>query len=352
VLKSDFQFNLPAELIAEKPSAMRSQSRLLVCNPNTDKRKHLKFFEIVDCLKPNDCLIFNNTKVIPARLFGKRESGGKVEVLLERVGLANDPESCVAQVRASNTPKSGVKIKISDSFELEVLGRLDGFFQLKNLSDRPLAELIDLFGVMPLPPYIERGANENDKQRYQTVYAKAAGAVAAPTAGLHFDESLLTQISAKQIKHDFVTLHVGAGTFSPVRVNDVTQHKMHTEWFEVPESVVELVKSTRANGGRVIAVGTTSVRCLESASVSGEIAATRGETDIFITPGYEFKSVDGLITNFHLSESTLIMLVSAFAGRKFVMDSYSEAIAKRYRFFSYGDSMFIENRAAAASTFD
>lgn len=290
--------------------------------------------------------------MIPARLNGKRESGGKVEVLLERVGLANDSESCVAQVRASNTPKSGAKLIISDRFELEVVGRIDGFFQLRNLSNQPLAELIDQFGEMPLPPYIERAANESDKQRYQTVYAKNAGAVAAPTAGLHFDELLLEQINAKQIKHDFVTLHVGAGTFSPVRVDDISKHKMHTEWFEVPQSVVQLVKSTRANGGRVIAVGTTSVRCLESASVSGELTAARGETDIFITPGYEFKSVDGLITNFHLSESTLIMLVSAFAGRTFVMESYLEAIAKQYRFFSYGDSMFLENRAVAAVTFD
>ncbi len=352
MLKSDFQFDLPAELIAEKPCAERTQSRLMVCDPGKNQRTHLQFFEIINCLKPNDCLIFNNTKVIPARLAGKRESGGKVEVLLERVGLANDSESCVAQVRASNTPKSGVKIIISDNFVLQVVGRLDGFFQLKNLSEQPLAELIDQFGEMPLPPYIERAANENDKQRYQTVYAKTAGAVAAPTAGLHFDESLLEKISAKQIQHDFVTLHVGAGTFSPVRVDDVTEHKMHTEWFEVPDSVVRLVQSTRANGGRVIAVGTTSVRCLESASITGELIASRGETDIFITPGYEFKSVDGLITNFHLSESTLIMLVSAFAGRKFVMDSYSEAIAEQYRFFSYGDSMFIENRVPASETFD
>lgn len=352
MLKSDFQFDLPAELIAEKPCPKRSQSRLMVCNPVDNQRTHLQFFEIVNCLNPNDCLIFNNTKVIPARLNGKRESGGRVEVLLERVGLADDSESCVAQVRASNTPKSGTKIIISDQFELEVVGRVDGFFQLKNLSQNPLAELIDQYGEMPLPPYIERAADENDKQRYQTVYAKNAGAVAAPTAGLHFDESLLAEIKAKRIKHEFVTLHVGAGTFSPVRVDDVSEHKMHTEWFEVSESVVELVKQTRANGGRVIAVGTTSVRCLESASVSGEIAATRGETDIFITPGYEFRSVDGLITNFHLSESTLIMLVSAFAGREFVMESYSEAISQRYRFFSYGDSMFIENRTPADEAFD
>ncbi len=347
MLKSDFKFELPKALIAEKPSEERSNSRLLVCDPANQIREHAYFHQICDYLEPNDCLIFNNTKVIPARLNGKRESGGKAEILIERIGVDGDADSCVAQLRASNTPKPGVKIIISDSFQLEVVGRIEDFFHLKNCSEAPLAALIDAHGEMPLPPYISRQAGEFDKQRYQTVYAKKQGAVAAPTAGLHFDQAILQSLKAKGIKHDFVTLHVGAGTFSPVRVEDIKQHKMHSEWFEVPDSVVNLVNSTRANGGRVIAVGTTSVRCLESASVSGALRAAKGETDIFISPGYQFRSVDALITNFHLSESTLIMLVSAFAGRKFILDSYAEAIAQQYRFFSYGDSMFLQNKIPA-----
>ena len=342
--KQDFHFELPAELIAEKPCEQRSASRLLIANPKANRLNHCQFFELVEHLNPEDCLIFNNTKVIPARLMGKRESGGKVEVLIERFRQNSDYETCIAKVKASNTPKSGVKINITDEFQLEVIGRVDDFFELKNLSARPLAELVEEFGDMPLPPYIERNVEEFDKSRYQTVYAQQAGAVAAPTAGLHFDEALLSKIKAKGIKHDYVTLHVGAGTYTPVRVDDISEHKMHSEWYQVPESVVSLVNETRQNGGRVIAVGTTSVRCLESASISGKLGATSGETDIFITPGYQFKSVDALITNFHLSESTLIMLVSAFAGKEFVLDAYNAAIKEKYRFFSYGDSMFFENR--------
>ena len=339
--KQDFQFELPQHLIAAKPCEKRSDSQLLLVDPAQNSLAHHQFYQFVDHLQPDDCLIFNNTKVIPARLRGRRESGGKIEVLIERV---NGENACIAQLRASNKPKAGVKIIITEDFILEVTGREGAFFILENLSDRPLMELVEAFGDMPLPPYIERKAEEFDKQRYQTVYAEQAGAVAAPTAGLHFDQALLDKIKDKGISHDFVTLHVGAGTFSPIRVDDIREHKMHSEWFSVPESVVELVATTRAKGGRVIAVGTTSVRCLESASISGELQSTSGETDIFITPGYEFKSVDALVTNFHLSESTLIMLVCAFAGQKFVMQAYEEAISKEYRFFSYGDSMFIANR--------
>ncbi len=342
--KQDFHFDLPKSLIAEKPCENRSDSRLMVIDPQKMSVSHQQFYQLVDFLSPKDCLIFNNTKVIPARLFGEKESGGKVEVLIERVIEHDGDSRCVAQIRASNTPKKGVKIIISEDFILRVSGREGVFFVLENLSPSPLMELIEAHGSMPLPPYIERKADEFDEARYQTVYAEHAGAVAAPTAGLHFDPMLLKSIADKGINHDFVTLHVGAGTFAPIRVDDIAEHRMHSEWFSVPQSVVDLVAETRNNGGRVIAVGTTSVRCLESASAGGELAVKSGETDIFITPGYRFKSVDGLITNFHLSESTLIMLVSAFSGKDFVLNAYNEAIENEYRFFSYGDSMFIENK--------
>jgi S-adenosylmethionine:tRNA ribosyltransferase-isomerase len=343
--KQDFQFDLPKELIADQPTANRSDSRLLVLNPAQETVNHHQFFELDKFLKPNDCLIFNNTKVIPARLIGAKESGGKVEVLFERVKQESGGDICLAQIRASNTPKIGTKIVLAEEFVLEVTGREGAFFKLKNCSKKPLMTLIEDFGDMPLPPYIERKVETADKERYQTVYAEQAGAVAAPTAGLHFDQGLLDKIANKGIKHDFVTLHVGAGTFSPVRVDNIEEHQMHSEWFSVPQSVVDLVKTTRQQGGRVIAVGTTSVRCLESASSSSELVKDSGETDIFITPGYKFKSVDGLITNFHLSESTLMMLVSAFAGREFMLSAYKIAIAESYRFFSYGDAMLIEKKA-------
>lgn len=357
MLKQEFQFDLPEHLIAYTPCKKRTDSRLLVVNPETHSINHHHFYQLIDFLEPSDCLIFNNTKVIPARLFGSRESGGKVEILIERVlgldedlgvgednAVENRKQTCLAQVRASNSPKAGVKIKIADDFWLEVTGRQDSFYVLENKSDGDLMMLIEEYGDMPLPPYILRKAEEIDKERYQTVYAKERGAVAAPTAGLHFDEPLIKKIKDKGIQHDFVTLHVGAGTFLPLRVDNVEDHQMHSEWFSVTESVVELVNQTKQKGGRVIAVGTTSVRCLESASQDGEIKATQGETDIFIYPGYKFQCVDSLITNFHLSESTLMMLVSTFAGKNFIKTAYQEAIKEEYRFFSYGDSMFIENR--------
>ena len=289
---------------------------------------------------------FNNTKVIPARLLGKRESGGKIEVLLERVipNTCGAKDTCIAQLRASNSPKTGTKIVIADDFSLVVTGREGAFFKLESLNDLPLLELVEQYGSMPLPPYIQRKAGEFDKDRYQTVYAQKQGAVAAPTAGLHFDENLINKIKQKNIAMDFVTLHVGAGTFSPIRVDNILDHQMHSEWYEVPQSVVDLVKQTRTNGGRVISVGTTSVRCLESASISGQLEASRGETNIFIYPGYQFQSVDALITNFHLSESTLLMLVSAFAGQELMLNAYKHAVNEKYRFFSYGDAMFIQNK--------
>jgi len=342
--KQDFQFDLPENLIANEPCQSRTESRLMLLDPQKSTIANHQFYQLIDFLQPEDCLIFNNTKVIPARLQGKRQSGGRVEVLVERVIPDTSGDYCIAQVRASNTPKENSKIEISAEFALEVVGRDGAFFRLKCLNDTPLFDLIEQYGAMPLPPYIKRDAIEADKDRYQTVYAEKKGAVAAPTAGLHFDDELIAKIKRKGIAIDFVTLHVGAGTFSPVRVDNIIEHKMHSEWFEVPESVVELVNATRAKGGRVIAVGTTSVRCLESASTDGAIKARRGETDIFIYPGYQFKSVDALITNFHLSESTLLMLVSAFAGKAFILESYQQAIESEYRFFSYGDSMFIQNR--------
>lgn len=344
--KQDFQFDLPDSLIANQPCEERTQSRLLDIQPLTGQIEDKHFYDIFDSVKPSDCLIFNNTKVIPARLLGNRETGGKVEVLLERVipgkGAVND--HCMAQLRASNTPKTGANIIVADDFVLRVIGREGTFFKLECLNELPMLELVEQYGSMPLPPYIQRKASDFDKQRYQTVYAEKQGAVAAPTAGLHFDEALIEKLKQKGVAMDFVTLHVGAGTFSPIRVDNILEHQMHSEWFEVPQSVVDLIAKTRANGGRVISVGTTSVRCLESASISGELKASYGETDIFIFPGYEFKSVDALITNFHLSESTLLMLVSAFAGKELILESYKHAVEQKYRFFSYGDAMFIRNK--------
>jgi S-adenosylmethionine:tRNA ribosyltransferase-isomerase len=345
--KSEFHFDLPESLIAEKPCDNRADSRLLVVDPVSKQTQDKLFFQIIEHIQPNDCLIFNNTKVIPARLAASRETGGKVEVLLERITPAaslKDHDSCIAQLRASNTPKQGAKIIVNDDFILQVTGREGAFFKLECLSESPLLELIEQYGQMPLPPYIQRQAGEFDKSRYQTVYAQKQGAVAAPTAGLHFDQALIQKLKQKGVAMDFVTLHVGAGTFAPIRVDNILEHQMHSEWYEVGQSVVDLVNQTRANGGRVISVGTTSIRCLESASQTGNIQANSGETDIFIYPGYEFKSVDALITNFHLSESTLMMLVSAFAGKDFMLASYQHAIKQEYRFFSYGDAMFIENK--------
>ncbi|WP_196138376.1 tRNA preQ1(34) S-adenosylmethionine ribosyltransferase-isomerase QueA [Aliikangiella sp. G2MR2-5] len=347
--KQDFHFELPEHLIANEPAKTRSLSRLMVLDPLEKDILDKQFFELVDFLQPEDCLIFNNTKVIPARLSGKRETGGKVEVLIERVtpGNGGQADTCIAQLRASNSPKTGAQVIVAEDLILNVVGREGTFFRLESANDRPLLELVEQYGSMPLPPYIQREAGEDDKSRYQTVYAVKQGAVAAPTAGLHFDDEVFAKIAKKGISYDFVTLHVGAGTFSPVRVDNIKEHQMHSEWFEVPESVVELVRKTRDKGGRVIAIGTTSVRCLESASVSGELEPTCGETNIFIYPGYEFKSVDALVTNFHLSESTLIMLVSAFAGKDFILEAYNHAVSQKYRFFSYGDSMFIQNRMPA-----
>ncbi|OWY32156.1 tRNA preQ1(34) S-adenosylmethionine ribosyltransferase-isomerase QueA [Herbaspirillum aquaticum] len=331
---SDFDFELPPELIAQTPLAERSASRLLQVQGAqlTDRR----FSDIVDLLQPGDLLVFNDTRVIKARLFGVKETGGKIEALVERI---LDARTVHAQVRASKSPPPGTRIRLADAFDVTVGERFGEFFTLHFPADA--FELLEQYGSLPLPPYIDHEADAYDETRYQTVYAKEPGAVAAPTAGLHFDEALLQQLTARGVKQAFVTLHVGAGTFQPVRVEDLSQHKMHSEWYTISPETVEAVRATKAAGRRVIAVGTTSMRALESGSQSGELKAGSDDTQLFITPGYTFKTVDQLVTNFHLPKSTLLMLVSAFAGYEHIRAAYAHAIAHKYRFFSYGDAMLL-----------
>lgn len=341
--RQDFFFELPEHLIAQHPPKNRRDSRLLVLSDECENGiQDANFPELLDFLTPDDLLIFNNTKVIPARLFGQKETGGKVELLIERVV---DDKTLLTHIRSSRSPKPGTRLNIERAFDVEVTGRKEDLFIVKVLSEKSALDLVEAHGHMPLPPYIERNEDEEeDKDRYQTVYSEKPGAVAAPTAGLHFDEALMDDIKAKGVGIGFVTLHVGAGTFKPVQVDDIAEHVMHSEYLEVGEDVVEQVRQTRARGGRVIAVGTTSVRCLESAasfSADGKVAPYQGETDIFITPGYQFKEVDVLLTNFHLPESTLIMLVSALAGYERTMNAYKHAVEQEYRFFSYGDAMLV-----------
>jgi len=334
---SDFGFELPDELIARFPMAERSASRMLCLNGDTGALDHKIFRDIENLLEPGDLLVFNNTRVIPARIYGQKASGGKLEALIERVV---DQHHVLAHLKSSRSPKPGQMIQLAGA-DVEVTGRQGALFELHFKDERPVLDILEEQGEMPLPPYMDREEQEEDKERYQTVYAEKDGAVAAPTAGLHFDDPLMERLKAKGIEFGFVTLHVGAGTFQPVKVDDVTEHEMHAEYVEVDEALCEQVRAARARGNRVVAVGTTSVRSLESASQSGEIQPFYDDTRIFIYPGYEFKSVDALITNFHLPESTLIMLVSAFAGKSHVMNAYEVAVQERYRFFSYGDCMFI-----------
>lgn len=336
--RQDFNFDLPNELIAQYPADRRTDSRLLVLDKNTGEVADQQFVEFVDMLSPDDLLVFNDTRVIPARLFGAKETGGKVEVLIERI---LDNQRVLAHVRSSKSPKVSSKILLEGDAGVVVRGRQDGLFELDFSAIDDIHVFLEKHGHMPLPPYIERSDDNIDHERYQTVYSKTPGAVAAPTAGLHFDEATLEEISNKGIEQTFVTLHVGAGTFQPVRVDNILEHNMHAEYVEVSQAVCDKVKATKAKGGRVIAVGTTSVRSLESASQSGEIKPFKGDTDIFIYPGYEFKTVDAILTNFHLPESTLLMLVSAFAGTQNILQAYIHAIDEEYRFFSYGDAMFI-----------
>ncbi|MCV6636208.1 tRNA preQ1(34) S-adenosylmethionine ribosyltransferase-isomerase QueA [Candidatus Albibeggiatoa sp. nov. NOAA] len=338
--RSDFHFDLPESLIAQFPSKSRTASRLLHIEAQTHQAQDLQFTDFPSLLKPNDLLIFNDTRVMPARLFAHKATGGKVEILIERL---LDEKRVLAQVRASKSPKPETELILQDGTTLTVIQRVEQFFELQFNTEQDIQQILQAVGHMPLPPYIKRDDAEDDLNRYQTVYAKNLGAVAAPTAGLHFDDDILQQIEQKGIQTAFVTLHVGAGTFSPVRVDDITQHKMHSEWLTVSESVCQQIQETRQKGGRVIAIGTTSVRALESAAQqTGDIQAFTGDTQIFITPGYEFKVVDALLTNFHLPESTLLMLVSAFAGYEHIMNAYRHAVAQQYRFFSYGDAMFIQ----------
>lgn len=335
--KSDFNYLLPNALIAQKPLAERDASRLLCMNRNTGEIIDRQFSDFIDLINEQDLLVFNDTKVIPARLFGIKHSGGKVEILIERI---LDDHHAIAHVKASKSPKPGTVLKLEQGFQCQVQGREDDLFQLE-FSDCTVLALLEQIGHIPLPPYITRADDESDLTRYQTVFAKKAGAVAAPTAGLHFDLAMIDKIRAKGAETVYVTLHVGSGTFQPVRVENLDDHIMHKEYFAVTPETVDAVKLARARGGRVIAIGTTAVRALESASKGGELEAGFGETDLFITPGYDFKSVDAMLTNFHLPESTLLMLVSAFAGYGSIMNAYNHAIDDSYRFFSYGDAMFL-----------
>ncbi|WP_132699786.1 tRNA preQ1(34) S-adenosylmethionine ribosyltransferase-isomerase QueA [Reinekea marinisedimentorum] len=339
---NDFDFQLPDSLIARQPAKERTGSRLLHLNGMSGEVQHLSFPGIETLIEPGDLLVFNNTRVIPARIFGQKASGGKVEVLVERI---TSPHTALAHVRANKSPKPGNELIMEGDIRLTVTGRSENLFCLECTNKEALVDLLEAHGHMPLPPYLERDDNEDDRERYQTVYAQKKGAVAAPTAGLHFDDALLARLKDKGVNTAFVTLHVGAGTFAPVKADSIKDHVMHAEWVEVTEQVVEQIRATKAAGKRVIAVGTTSVRSLESASQQGEIAPFSGDTQIFIYPGYEYKTVDALLTNFHLPKSTLIMLVSAFAGQQNVMNAYHQAIENKYRFFSYGDAMFVTPQA-------
>jgi len=335
---SDFDFDLPDRLIANYPEPNRTDSRLLALEGESGALKDCQFTDIINLLKPNDLLVFNDTRVVPARLFGHKETGGKLEILFER---RIDDQTFLAHVRSSKSPKTGSIILLDGGIQLKMKGRQGALFILEISSDIDVFSLLDNLGHIPLPPYIERSDEELDQSRYQTVYAQNPGAAAAPTAGLHFDEELIHTLKQKGITTTFVTLHVGAGTFQPVKVDKITDHVMHSEWISVSEDTVSLINKTKQKGGRVVCVGTTSLRCLESASQTGKISTFEGDTDIFIFPGYSFKTVDALITNFHLPKSTLLMLVSAFSGKDHVMNAYEHAIQKEYRFFSYGDAMFI-----------
>ncbi|MDM8546000.1 tRNA preQ1(34) S-adenosylmethionine ribosyltransferase-isomerase QueA [Candidatus Venteria ishoeyi] len=339
--RTDFHFDLPPELIAQTPAQQRTDSRLLCLQRHTGAILDQNFTDLPNWLKAGDLLVLNNTRVIPARLFAHKPSGGKVEILIER--LLGEHQA-LAHLRASKSPKPGTEIILDNTQQqaqsLWVEGREGALFKLSSPAATPLSALLSEFGHVPLPPYIQRADQQQDKNRYQTVYASCDGAVAAPTAGLHFDQAMLEHLSAQGIEQAFVTLHVGAGTFQPVRADNLDEHEMHAEWLSVSERVCEQVKATKAAGGRVVAVGTTSVRALESAAADGELKPFEGDTRLFIQPGYQFRVVDALLTNFHLSESTLLMLVSAFGGYQEVMQAYRHAVAEQYRFFSYGDAMF------------
>lgn len=337
---SDFSYDLPEELIAQYPVADRDSSRML-CLESDNKIIDTSFKRLAEYLKPGDLIVLNDTRVIPARLFAKKETGGKVEIMLERI---RDEKTLLVQLRTSKSPKSGTRLLLDDNTSFEVLGRSDDMYLLDYDGEELLTEVLNRLGHMPLPPYIDREDEISDKERYQTVFSDKLGAVAAPTAGLHFTEQLLDGLKEKGIDNTKLTLHVGAGTFQPVRVDEVTNHQMHSEYMRVPMEVVEKINETKRNGGRVLAVGTTVVRSLETAAKNDKLTSFEGDTDIFIYPGFKFKVVDMMLTNFHLSESTLLMLVCAFAGKKNIMNAYQHAIKEKYRFYSYGDAMLITGK--------
>ena len=338
---NDFDFDLPAELIAQAPLPERNASRLLVVDPATASLSDRNFADLGDYLQADDLLVFNDTRVIPARLFGRKATGGKVEVMVERV---LDGEVLLAHVRASKAPKPGADLFLEDNIQCRVVERQQDLFVLRQTQGSWL-DLLERFGHVPLPPYIQRVAADADRERYQTVYARHPGAVAAPTAGLHFDEAMLQSLQNRGIESARLTLHVGAGTFQPLRGDDIDAHVMHAERVEVPESTVIAIAAAQRRGGRIVAIGTTVVRSLETAAATGKLSAFEGESRLFIKPGYRFRVVDAMLTNFHLPRSTLLMLVSAFAGTDLMRRAYRQAIAARYRFFSYGDAMFIGARA-------
>ncbi len=339
----DFEFELPAELIAQKPPLSREDSRLLVLESHSDSLQDWRFADLPKLLRPGDLLVFNDTRVIPARLYGRKASGGRVEVLVERI-IA--PQRVLAHLRANHAPRPGTRLYLDDDrVAAAVIARHEALYELEFITEADALNILNRHGHIPLPPYIDRAAQDFDAERYQTVYAREPGAVAAPTAGLHFSPELLATLAAQGVEQAFITLHVGAGTFQPVRVDSITAHRMHAERVEVNAALCEQIRSVKAQGGRVVAVGTTVVRSLEAACADGTLQPLRGETALFIYPGYKFRCVDALITNFHLPGSTLLMLVAAFAGHQCIMAAYRHAVRQRYRFFSYGDAMWIGGMA-------
>ncbi len=335
----DFDFHLPQHLIAQHPTKSRTGSRLLYLDSVRGNIADEQFTDITKHLSSKDLIIFNDTRVIKARLFGEKATGGSIEVFIERV--INDHEA-YALIRSSRSPKIGSLLKLAEVLDVEVIGRNGDLFHVRFLTDTPLMELLEQYGNLPLPPYITHSADAVDEARYQTVFAKHAGAVAAPTAGLHFDDVVLAKLKAKGVQIAYITLHVGAGTFQPVKVENIAEHTMHSEVYHIPTETVDLIEKTRVAGGKITAVGTTVLRALESAAQAGGITAGNQETTIFITPGFVFNIVDRLLTNFHLPKSTLLMLVSAFAGYNNIKKAYQHAVINEYRFFSYGDAMLLE----------
>jgi S-adenosylmethionine:tRNA ribosyltransferase-isomerase len=338
---ADFDYHLPEELIAQKPLAQRRASRLLRVAPCLGDIINGQFTDITTFLNPGDLLVFNDTRVVPARLFGQKQSGGKIEVLVERI---LDDQTLLAHIRASKSPKPGAVLLLENHISCVMTERKGALFKLTQDSDKSWLTLLNQYGHMPLPPYIERADDDQDIERYQTVYAQNPGAVAAPTAGLHFDQALITELENKGVETAHITLHVGAGTFQPVKVENIDEHVMHTEWVEVSQQVCDAISRAHMNGNKVVAVGTTVVRSLEAVASSGTAKAFKGDVSIFITPGFKFNAVDAMITNFHLPKSTLLMLVSAFAGTELIQRAYQQAVKERYRFFSYGDAMLIESK--------